>query len=126
MRQEPDWKRTGVTWAVIMGDEQSAKVYITVNEYEDGRPCEIFIKMSKVGSTLSGFCDWVAKTFSLALQYGVPIEHLAKIAADLRFEPSGRTDDPEVPKAHSVADYAARKILIRYEPTMLKGLNGDT
>ena len=82
--------------------------YITVGMYEDGVPGEIFIKMAKEGSTLSGFMDGLALSLSIGLQYGVPLKALVDKLMNTRFEPSGYTGNPSIPYAHSVLDYIAR------------------
>ena len=82
--------------------------YITVGLYDDGSPGEVFVKMSKQGSTVSGLMDSVAIAWSMALQHGVPIESLISKYIDHRFEPSGFTGNPRIPMARSVVDYLAR------------------
>jgi len=82
--------------------------YITVGMYEDGTPGEIFIKMSKEGSTLSGFMDGFALSVSIGLQYGVPLKALVDKFINTRFEPSGYTGHKEIPYAKSVLDYIGR------------------
>jgi ribonucleoside-diphosphate reductase alpha chain len=82
--------------------------YLTVGMYEDGAPGEIFIKMAKEGSTLSGIMDGFALSVSIALQYGVPLKALVDKFMHTRFEPSGFTGNPDIPYAKSVLDYIAR------------------
>ncbi len=82
--------------------------YLTVGMYEDGTPGEIFIKMSKEGSTLSGIMDGFALSVSIALQYGVPLKALVDKFINTRFEPSGYTGNPSIPFAKSVIDYIGR------------------
>ncbi|MFP6626272.1 MAG: vitamin B12-dependent ribonucleotide reductase [Deltaproteobacteria bacterium] len=82
--------------------------YIHVGFYEDGSPGEIFIKMAKEGSTISGLMDTVATLTSLSLQYGVPIDALVKKFSHVRYEPSGFTKNPEIPMAKSLTDYIFR------------------
>jgi ribonucleoside-diphosphate reductase alpha chain len=82
--------------------------YIHVGFYEDGSPGEIFIKMAKEGSTISGLMDTIATLTSMALQYGVPLEVLVNKFAHVRFEPSGFTKNPEIPMAKSLTDYIFR------------------
>jgi len=79
-----------------------------VGMYEDGRPGEVFIKMSKEGSTLSGFMDGLALSLSIGLQYGVPLKATVDKLTNTRFEPSGFTQNPEIRYASSVLDYIAR------------------
>jgi ribonucleoside-diphosphate reductase alpha chain len=82
--------------------------YITVGMYEDGMPGEIFLTMSKEGSTISGVMDSFATAISLALQYGVPLQTLVDKFAHTRFEPSGYTNNPEIRRATSIMDYIFR------------------
>jgi ribonucleoside-diphosphate reductase alpha chain len=82
--------------------------YITVGMYQDGTPGEIFIKMAKEGSTLSGFMDGFALSVSIGLQYGVPLKTLVDKFINTRFEPAGYTGHPAIPYAKSVLDYIAR------------------
>jgi ribonucleoside-diphosphate reductase alpha chain len=89
-------------------DIQGHEGYITVGLFEDGLPGEIFVKMAKEGSTISGMMDSFAIMVSLALQYGVPLEALVSKFAHVRFEPSGYTSNPEIPIAKSVVDYIFR------------------
>jgi ribonucleoside-diphosphate reductase alpha chain len=76
--------------------------------YEDGRPGEIFIKMAKEGSTLSGFMDGVVVSISIGLQYGVPLKILVHKLTNTRFEPSGFTENASIRYASSMPDYIAR------------------
>jgi ribonucleoside-diphosphate reductase alpha chain len=82
--------------------------YITVGFYDDGRPGEVFVKISKHGSTISGLLDTIAVLTSLALQYGVPIETLARKFEFTRFGPSGWTKNPELRHVNSLVDYVFR------------------
>src|SRR5207248_3809784 len=82
--------------------------YITVGLYEDGQPGELFITMSKEGSTIGGLMDTVGTLTSIALQYGVPLEGLVKKFAFQRFEPSGFTKNPDIRNATSITDYVYR------------------
>ncbi len=82
--------------------------YITVGLYEDGQPGELFIQMSKEGSTIGGLMDTVGTLSSIALQYGVPLESLVKKFAYQRFEPSGFTKNPDIRNATSITDYVFR------------------
>src|SRR5439155_27099884 len=90
--------------------------YITVGLYEDGRPGEIFLKMAKEGSTVSGLMDSFATTVSVALQYGVPLRDLVNKFAHVRFEPSGFTGNQEIPIAKSLVDYIFRWLGSRFLP----------
>src|SRR5437870_5183334 len=82
--------------------------YITVGLYDDGQPGELFITMSKEGSTIGGLMDTVGTLTSIALQYGVPLESLVKKFAYQRFEPSGFTKNPDIRSATSITDYVFR------------------
>jgi len=90
--------------------------YITVGLFEDGKPGELFIKMAKQGSTLSGLMDTVGILTSLALQFGVPIESLARKFEYLRFDPAGYTPHPDIRYANSVVDYVFRWLGITFSP----------
>ncbi len=94
----------------IMGHEG----YLTVGLFEDGRPGELFIKISKEGSTLSGLAQGFCRAFSLALQYGLPVEEAVRRFKGMRFEPMGHTTNPEIPEAQSIIDYVARFIELRF------------
>jgi ribonucleoside-diphosphate reductase alpha chain len=88
--------------------------YITVGLYKDGTPGELFIRMAKEGSTISGLMDSFAMAVSLALQHGVPIKLLCDKFQHTRFDPSGFTGNPEIPIAKSVMDYIFRWFEIRF------------
>lgn len=90
--------------------------YITVGMYEDGQPGEIFITMSKEGSTISGLMDSFATAVSLALQYGVPLKVLVDKFSHARYEPSGFTNNPNVPIAKSISDYIFRWLAAKFLP----------
>jgi len=109
-RKLPDERRAITHKFDIQGHEG----YITVGIYEDGRPGEIFLVMSKEGSTISGLMDAFATSISLALQYGVPLEVLVKKFAHTRFEPSGFTKNPEIPIAKSITDYIFRWLASKF------------
>ncbi len=109
-RKLPDERRAITHKFDIQGHEG----YITVGIYDDGRPGEIFLVMSKEGSTISGLMDAFATSISLALQYGVPLEVLVKKFAHTRFEPSGFTKNPEIPIAKSITDYIFRWLASKF------------
>jgi ribonucleoside-diphosphate reductase alpha chain len=88
--------------------------YITVGMYEDGAPGEIFVSMSKQGSTISGLMDSFATAISYALQYGVPLQFLVDKFAHMRFEPSGFTKNPQIPYAKSIVDYLFRWLASKF------------
>src|SRR6266496_2505184 len=88
--------------------------YITVGLYEDEQPGELFITMSKEGSTIGGLMDTVGTLTSIALQYGVPLESLVKKFAYQRFEPSGFTKNPDIRHATSITDYVFRWLACQF------------
>jgi len=88
--------------------------YIHAGMYEDGQPGEIFIKMSKEGSTISGLMDSFATAVSMALQYGVPLQVLVDKFSHTRFEPSGFTKNPDIPMAKSIMDYIFRWLASKF------------
>ena len=90
------------------------KGFVTVGEYEDGRPGEIFISVSKQGSTLAGIMDAFAISISHGLQYGVPLRSFVDTFTGMRFEPAGMTDDEDIRFATSLMDYLFRKLAILY------------
>jgi ribonucleoside-diphosphate reductase alpha chain len=90
--------------------------YITVGLYPDGTPGEIFLKMAKEGSTVSGLMDSFATAISLSLQYGVPLRDLVNKFGHVRFEPAGFTGNPEIPIAKSIVDYIFRWLGSRFLP----------
>jgi ribonucleoside-diphosphate reductase alpha chain len=97
------------------------KGYLIVGLYEEGTPGEIFIKMSKEGSTLSGFMDGLALSISVGLQYGVPLKTLVDKLTNTRFDPSGFSENPSIRYASSVLDYIARWLGGRFlSPEYLK------
>lgn len=84
------------------------KGYLIVGFYENGKPGELFVKMAKEGSTIGGLMDAFGITVSMALQWGVPLDVLARKLSFTRFEPAGETDNPLLPDACSIIDYIAR------------------
>ena len=90
------------------------KGFVTVGEYEDGRPGEVFLRVSKQGSTLAGIMDALAISLSHGLQYGVPLRTFVETFTGMRFEPAGMTDDPEIRIATSIMDYLFRKLAVIY------------
>jgi len=88
--------------------------YIHVGKYDDGQPGEIFIRMSKEGSTISGLMDSFATAISMALQYGVPLQVLVDKFSHTRFEPSGFTKNPDIPMAKSIMDYIFRWLASKF------------
>jgi ribonucleoside-diphosphate reductase alpha chain len=90
------------------------KGFVTVGEYEDGQPGEIFVRVSKQGSTMAGIMDAFAKAISYGLQYGVPLRSFVEAFTGMRFEPAGMTDDPDIRIANSLMDYLFRRLAIEY------------
>ena len=88
--------------------------YMTVGEYDDGRPGEIFLTVAKQGSTLAGIMDAFAISVSHGLQYGVPLRSYVEAFTNMRFEPAGLTDDPELRIATSIVDYIFRRLALEY------------
>jgi ribonucleoside-diphosphate reductase alpha chain len=90
------------------------KGFFTVSEYEDGTPGELFVNVSKQGSTLSGLMDSFAISISHGLQYGVPLKSYVKTLMGTSFAPSGITDDPDIRTASSITDYIVRRLALDY------------
>jgi ribonucleoside-diphosphate reductase alpha chain len=91
-----------------------AEGYMTANAYEDGALGEVFIKMSKQGSTLAGVMDAFSISISIGLQYGVPLEAFVSKYTNMRFEPAGMTDDADIRIAASVMDYLFRRLALDF------------
>jgi ribonucleoside-diphosphate reductase alpha chain len=104
-------ERKAITHKFSIGGHEG---YLTVGLYEDGTPGEIFITMAKEGSVVSGLVDSVATLTSISLQYGVPLEVLCNKFAHTRFEPSGFTNNPQIPIAKSIMDYIFRWLQTRF------------
>ena len=121
VREKMPYERASVTHKFSVSGHEG---YITVGMYEDGRPGEIFIKMSKEGSTLSGIMDGLALTISLGLQYGVPLKVFVDKLLNTRFEPSGITANPNIRFVSSVLDYIARWLGGRFISSDYLKLNG--
>jgi ribonucleoside-diphosphate reductase alpha chain len=115
-RRLPDERRS-LTHHFSVGGQEG---YVTVGLYEDGVPGEMFIRMSKEGSTVSGLMDSFATAVSLALQYGVPLKVLCDKFSHTRFEPSGWSGNPKIGYAKSLMDYLFRWLELRF----LKGEQG--
>jgi ribonucleoside-diphosphate reductase alpha chain len=104
-------RRRSSTFAFRVADCEG---YVTVGEYADGRPGEIFMKVSKQGSTLAGIMDAFSISVSLGLQHGVPLATFVNKYTNMRFEPAGITDDPDLRIATSLIDYIFRRLAIDY------------
>jgi ribonucleoside-diphosphate reductase alpha chain len=115
-RRLPD-ERHSLTHHFSVGGQEG---YVTVGLYEDGLPGELFIRMAKEGSTVSGLMDSFATAVSLALQYGVPLRVLCDKFSHTRFEPSGWSGNPKIGYAKSLMDYLFRWLELRF----LKGEQG--
>jgi len=111
VRQKLPRTRTSKTFSFRVADCQG---YVTVGEYEDGRPGEVFLKVAKQGSTLAGIMDAFAIGLSMGLQYGVPLEAYIEKFTNVRFEPAGMTDDPDIRFATSLVDYIFRRLAVEY------------
>ncbi len=105
--------RPSQTISFMVGD---AKGYITAGEYPGDGIGELFVKLGKQGSTLSGLLDAFAISMSIGLQYGVPLEAYVSKFMNMRFEPAGMTDDPEIRFSTSIVDFLARKLALEYLP----------
>ncbi len=106
-------KRPSQTVSFTVG---GAEGYLTAGSYPDDGLGEIFVKMSKQGSTLAGVMDAFSMAISIALQYGVPLETYVSKFVNMRFEPAGMTDDPDVRIATSIVDYLFRRLALDYLP----------
>lgn len=88
--------------------------YLTIGLYPDGSPGEIFIKMAKEGSTISGMCQAFCRAFSLALQFGLSVDEAVIRFRGMRFEPMGSTSNPDIPECSSIVDYVARYLELNF------------
>jgi ribonucleoside-diphosphate reductase alpha chain len=119
----PDERRS-VTHKFQVGEQEG---YITVGLYDDGQPGEVFLRVSKQGSTVSGLMESLGLLTSVALQYGVPLEGLARKMKNSRFEPYGMTTNREIPTATSLVDYVFRWLEKKFVlGEQLPLLNGGT
>src|SRR5207253_7138510 len=105
--------RPALTTSFRVGD---AEGYVTAGSYPDNGLGEIFLKASKQGSTLSGIMDAFSIAVSVGLQYGVPLEDYASKFINMKFEPSGMTNDPDVRFASSIVDYVFRRLALDHLP----------
>ena len=103
--------RTSKTYKFQIADLDG---YFTIGQYEDGTPGEMFINVSKQGSTLSGLMDSFAISVSQGLQYGVPLKSYVRILRGTSFAPAGITDDPDIRTASSITDYIVRRLALDY------------
>lgn len=109
-RKLPD-ERASITHKFSIAGQEG---YFMVGLFEDGTPGELFVKMNKEGSTISGLMDSIAITFSMALQYGVPLSALVNKFKNTRFEPAGWTQNTDIPNAKSLMDYIARWLELKF------------
>jgi ribonucleoside-diphosphate reductase alpha chain len=116
-RERMPRKRRSNTFAFRVADCEG---YVHVGEYDDGRPGELFINVSKQGSTLAGIMDAFSISISLGLQHGVPLATYVRKYSNQRFEPAGITDDPELRIATSLIDYIFRRLALDYLPLDLR------
>lgn len=116
-RKLPDERRSITHKFAIAGHDG----YIHVGMYDDGSPGEIFIRMAKEGSTISGLMDSFATAVSLALQHGVPLKLLVDKFSRTRFEPSGWTGNQDIPRASSIMDYLFRWLEAKFLPDQVQG-----
>jgi ribonucleotide reductase alpha subunit len=111
VREHMPRQRKSLTFSFRVADCEG---YVTVGELEDGRPGEVFMKVSKQGSTLAGIMDAFAISVSLGLQHGVPLATFVRHFTNMRFEPAGMTDDPDLRFAASLVDYIFRRLAVEY------------
>ncbi|MCB0970117.1 MAG: vitamin B12-dependent ribonucleotide reductase [Acidimicrobiales bacterium] len=111
VREKLPRNRTSKTFEFRVAD---CKGFVTVGEYTDGRPGEVFLKVAKQGSTLAGIMDALSISLSYGLQYGVGLRTYVEAFANTRFEPAGMTDDPDLRIASSLLDYIFRRLAIDY------------
>jgi ribonucleoside-diphosphate reductase alpha chain len=113
VRERLPRRRVSTTFSFRVADCEG---YVTVGEYEDGRPGEVFVKVSKQGSTLAGIMDAFSISISLGLQHGVPLSTYVRKYVNMKFEPSGMTDDADLRIATSIVDYIFRRLALDYLP----------
>jgi ribonucleoside-diphosphate reductase alpha chain len=111
VRERLPRRRASSTFAFRVADCEG---YVTVGQYDDGRPGEVFMKVSKQGSTLAGIMDAFSISVSLGLQHGVPLATYVRKYTSMRFEPAGITDDPDLRIATSLVDYIFRRLAVDY------------
>lgn len=110
-RQALPATRSSITHKFTIGGHEG---YLTIGLHADGTPGEIFIKMSKEGSTISGMCQAFCRAFSISLQFGLPLTEAVSRFKGMRFEPMGATSNPEIPEALSIVDYVARFLEVQF------------
>lgn len=111
MRQSLPVTRHSVTHKFQIGGHEG---YLTIGLFDDGRPGEIFVKIAKEGSTLSGMLQAFCRAFSLSLQFGLTLEEATRRFKGMRFEPMGPTSNVQIPEAMSIVDYIARFLELEF------------
>ncbi len=111
VRREMPKVRNAKTFAFTVA---GSKGYVTVGEFEDGTPGEVFMKIAKQGSTLAGIMDSLAISVSYGLQYGVPLKSYVHGLTNMAFAPAGITDDPDIRTASSLVDYVFKRLALTY------------
>lgn len=94
--------------------------YFMVGLYPDGKPGELFITMSKQGSSMSGLCDTIAMLFSLCLQYNVPLDVLVEKLEHMHFDPAGFTNNKDIGPVSSISDYIAKFMKLKFGPPEIR------
>ncbi|MFI4897748.1 MAG: hypothetical protein ACIARR_07975 [Phycisphaerales bacterium JB059] len=116
-RQSLDATRASLTHKFTVAGHEG---YLTVGLYPDGRPGELFIKISKEGSAISGMCQAFCRAFSIALQFGLSVDEAVQRFKGMRFEPMGATNNPDIPEAQSIVDYVARFLELEFTQERLR------
>jgi hypothetical protein len=111
VRQSLPVTRESITHKFSIGRHEG---YLTIGLYPDGRPGELFLKMSKEGSTLSGMCQAFCRAFSLSIQHGLSVRDAVGRFQGMRFEPMGETSNPDIPQAESIVDYIAKYLEMHF------------
>ena len=111
LRRRMPRSRQSITTSFSVG---GAEGYMTSGAHEDGQLGEIFLKLGKQGSTLAGVMDAFSMAISISLQYGVPLETFIQKFTNMKFEPAGMTDDPDVRMSQSIMDYVFRRLALDY------------
>lgn len=103
--------RDSITHKFSVGSHEG---YLTIGLYDDGAPGEIFVKVSKEGSVVSGMAQAFSRAFSLSLQHGLSVNEAVTRFKGMKFEPCGMTSNPEIPQADSIVDYIARYLELHF------------
>ena len=123
IRRRMPLERNAITHKFSIGGHEG---YMTVGLFEDNTPGELFITMSKEGSTISGIMDGFATAVSLCLQHGVAVDILVDKFSHTRYEPSGFTGNPNIPIAKSITDYIFRWLGIKFAPSSYKEISNNS